>query len=178
MLYEWYYHNLYSIEECRYLQSKLNDIDASDRFRDTPGKDKNTHTKVVDTLLLEKDLDKFFRSIRFLNERYFGFKLFDRNPETINVNNYTVGKQYPLHKDSADSGTLHDLKLTAILNISNDSYTGGEFDLFLGDFYEILDISNPGTLLVFPSFTYHRVRPVLSGKRTTLSVWMDGPNFR
>jgi len=70
-----------------------------------------------------------------------------------------------------------DFKLTAILNISEEPFKGGEFDLFVNGEMNIPSIDKPGSLLVFPTFTMHRVRPVTQGVRKTASMWLSGPKF-
>ena len=37
---------------------------------------------------------------------------------------------------------------------------------------------NPGSAVIFPSFTNHKVEKITSGSRATLALWMDGPKFR
>ena len=35
-----------------------------------------------------------------------------------------------------------------------------------------------GTMIVFPSYMWHRVRPVTSGVRKSLVLWIQGPPFK
>ena len=35
-----------------------------------------------------------------------------------------------------------------------------------------------GTIIVFPSFIYHRLEPVTRGKRYSLVAWFEGPKFQ
>jgi PKHD-type hydroxylase len=67
-------------------------------------------------------------------------------------------------------------KLSAVLQLSDGAdYDGGQFEM---------DVEQPpcpeafkkkGSLLVFPSFAWHRVMPVTRGVRHSLVAWFDGP---
>ena len=59
---------------------------------------------------------------------------------------------------------------------------GGEFDIeIIGPRedirYETLKLSK-GSIVIFPSDKWHRVRPVTSGERKSLVTWFRGPPFR
>ena len=69
------------------------------------------------------------------------------------------------------------IKFTVILNVSDD-YTGGEFQLNSGG--DVMDITDfkPGAALMFRSNVQHKVNPVLSGTRETLSFFIRGPRWK
>ena len=76
-------------------------------------------------------------------------------------------------------------KLSATINLTDPSeYTGGDFEIDLrnnehGRNVITLDRIKPkGTVVVFPSFVPHQVRPVLSGERTSLVLWCLGPPWK
>ena len=76
-------------------------------------------------------------------------------------------------------------KLSATVNLTDPSeYTGGDFEIDLrnnehGRNIVTLDQIKPkGSLLVFPSFVTHQVRPVRTGERTSLVIWSLGPPWR
>jgi PKHD-type hydroxylase len=69
---------------------------------------------------------------------------------------------------------IYDLKYTVLLNVSEKKYTGGEFNIMLGDIFKFDTLNNPGSLIIFPSFLLHKVNPVTSGERKTLVVWKKG----
>jgi PKHD-type hydroxylase len=73
---------------------------------------------------------------------------------------------------------MADIKFTSILNLSTKPYTGGELTLFLGNEVLVDMLNTPGSLIVFPSFYYHKVSKVTSGERCTLSSWWYGPNWK
>ena len=150
----------------------------SDYMRDNPAVGKNLDCKVIDlTPEIESDLSTFLKFTRWTNENLFGFKVHDL-PLSVNWNTYGVGNEYPYHVDFTDMGSACDIKLTAIVDLSHEAYDGGEFEFFwMGQEFLIKEFG-PGTVLVFPSFIHHRVRPVKSGVRKSLSMWLTGPNWR
>ena len=81
------------------------------------------------------------------------------------------------HIDADMMSPIRDVKLTCLLNLSEEKYDGG--DLFLFRDQEIkVEKFNPGCAVIFPSFTNHKVSKITSGKRSTLAIWMWGPKFR
>jgi len=69
-------------------------------------------------------------------------------------------------------------KLTMVVQLSDPStYSGGELQLMPGAGI-ILARSEQGAATVFPGFVLHRVTPVTSGMRYSLTVWAHGPAFR
>tara|TARA_R100000988_G_scaffold38351_2_gene19152 strand:+ start:415 stop:1017 length:603 start_codon:yes stop_codon:yes gene_type:complete len=76
-------------------------------------------------------------------------------------------------------------KLSATVNLTDPSeYTGGDFELDLRNNHEgrnivTLDQIKPkGSILVFPSFVTHQVRPVRTGERNSLVIWNLGPPWK
>ena len=82
-------------------------------------------------------------------------------------------------------------KLSYSVNLTHpDEYEGGHFEYC--DAYGINPLSDPergviripqsgreqGSIIVFPSFIYHRVTPVTRGRRHSLVGWIAGPTFR
>ena len=107
---------------------------------------------------------------------------------------YKPGQYYDWHCDSWDGiykekgptqGKIRKLSVTVSLSDEKD-YTGGEleFDFRNNDPYTkrntsiCKDILPKGSLVVFPSFVWHRVKPVTKGVRYSLVVWNLGYPFR
>jgi len=177
-LYDWYtLKELYSNEECDALL-EISQNSQSDRLKDRGAAEKNVSTTVVEMHNYGHLLDKLFEMVQSVNRNYYGFDLFPERPLGMNVNTYSdFTNEYPYHRDCNAPGTSSDSKLTAIMNISNEPYEGGDFFMFFGHDNFIPELHQRGTLLVFPSYLYHKVTPVTSGKRITLSTWLQGPNF-
>jgi len=101
---------------------------------------------------------------------------------------YTVYEEkdhYDWHIDSHskpyDNGFIRKLSFTICLN---DDYEGGEFELSLPNpkpekhrFFKFDKVFKKGTLIVFPSFIWHKVNPVIKGYRKVLVGWVLGKPF-
>lgn len=85
---------------------------------------------------------------------------------------------YDWHHDVDWNGQgEHDRKLSVTVQLSHDAeYDGGNFE-----FEEIqtnADFRARGTVLVFPSYLRHRIKPVTSGTRYALVAWFFGPRWK
>lgn len=96
--------------------------------------------------------------------------------EGFQVAEYSApGGHYSWHNDIG-TGAFSTRKLSMSVQLSNATdYEGGEL--------EFADSTAPapkeiGSLIVFPSFLTHRVKPVTSGKRKSMVSWVSGPAFR
>jgi len=72
---------------------------------------------------------------------------------------------------------VFDRKLTAILQLSDgDEYEGGDL---VFDGIELDSRSREkGTVIIFPSYTQHRITRVTKGVRKSLVSWAEGPQWR
>lgn len=68
-------------------------------------------------------------------------------------------------------GKTRKLSMSIILN---DEYEGGEFEFF----GQQQVIGKRGTIIVFPSYMMHRVKPVTKGTRYSLVTWFCGEPFK
>ena len=168
-----------SLERCREIDSQLikDTSDWSKDIYDTRIRKTATVTPVAWTNAKNYIADLLEYST-FSNEMYFGFDLYKFSDHMcVNHNRYDADAQgeYDWHYDGLIKD-IYDVKLTVVLNISSEPVEGGEFELFLnGGPKRIHEIDVPGTVLIFPSWLYHRVLPVTKGTRKTLSMWLCGP---
>jgi PKHD-type hydroxylase len=178
MLYAWYlYKDFYTKDECAEILAHAQ-RHKSNTYSDLPAPGKKVDTFLVSTDQIKGHIARYFNAVDMANEDYFGFDI-PKIPQSISFNIYeNANNEYPYHRDGSAPGICSDIKLTAILNLSQEPYVGGEFDMFLGCDETLHDFDSPGSLLVFPSFFYHRVRPVTSGRRITMSAWFKGPMFK
>ena len=113
------------------------------------------------------------------NNNFFGF---DLHPLTslkkLNYNSYEVNTEYSWHIDATPRDPVRDIKLTALLNLSEEFYEGGELLLFRANEIICNEFNKPGSAIIFPSFINHKVNKIISGKRHTLAIWFSGPKFR
>ena len=88
------------------------------------------------------------------------------------------------------NGLIRKLSITVLLN---DDYEGGEFQFkFANEKMKGLDkvgrglktntltppMKGTGSVIVFPSYQLHRVKPVTKGTRYSLVGWACGPPFK
>jgi PKHD-type hydroxylase len=117
--------------------------------------------------------------------------------ESCQFTKYTKGQFYDWHCDSwnkpyirensnaPDHGKIRKLSVTVTLSDPKD-YKGGEleFDFRQNDpdkpnkKIKCKEILPKGSLIVFPSFVWHRVCPVTKGERNSLVIWNLGYPFR
>ena len=78
-------------------------------------------------------------------------------------------------------------KLSVTVSLSNPyEYEGGELEFDFRNtkpnkktnFRSCTEIKEKGSLVVFPSFVWHRVKPVTKGIRHSLVIWVLGESFK
>lgn len=80
-------------------------------------------------------------------------------------------------------GKIRKLSMTINLNKPGE-YDGGNLKFDFGPhaqrnrFHECTEIRPQGSIIVFPSYTYHQVTPVTRGTRYSLVLWSLGQPFR
>lgn len=132
--------------------------------------------------------EKFNRLIGNINEEFYGFDLYGYDSFQYTVYDGMHQGHYDWHSDllyGLDLGdTLHNsmtrkLSLVMLLNEPDVDFTGGELQLNVGRESEAFSVNlKKGSVAIFPSFVLHRVKPVLSGVRKSLVIWVEGPKFR
>ena len=118
-----------------------------------------------------------------INKKYFGFDLYGLT-EALQFTNYKApGGKYDSHVDRC-FGTLI-RKLSVIVSLTDENkYVGGDLEFDLRNFSDKSDniitckeIKPQGSIVVFPSHVWHRVKPVTKGTRQSLVMWNDGKPF-
>lgn len=96
--------------------------------------------------------------------------------EGLQVAEYrSPGGHYTWHNDLG-TGLFSARKLSMTIQLSDaDEYEGGELELMVSSEPAPKEI---GSLIVFPSYLEHRVKPVTSGLRRSLVGWVSGPAFK
>jgi PKHD-type hydroxylase len=100
----------------------------------------------------------------------------------IQYTEYHASEQghYSTHHDidwNRDDGLDRKLSITVQLSDPTE-YEGGEF------YFSEVETPNPelskkkGTILVFPSYLQHEVKPITKGIRKSLVAWFEGPTWR
>ena len=140
---------------------------------------KTSEVKFVRFGRINKFLNSFVDFCYTANINFFGYDLHPiTSQKRLNYNIYELGTEYNWHIDAVSRDPVRDIKLTALLNLSEDSYEGGELLLFKTLEINCKEFNEPGSAIIFPSFTNHKVNKIISGSRNTLALWMSGPKFR
>ena len=117
--------------------------------------------------------------------------------ESCQFTKYEKGQYYDWHCDSWDRPYIREnandpshgkiRKLSVTLTLSNPKeYKGGELEFDVRDkdpdkkpnIRKCTEILPKGSLVVFPSFVWHRVCPVKKGSRYSLVIWNIGWPYR
>jgi len=101
--------------------------------------------------------------------------------EPVQFGLYGQGEFYGKHRD-IDKGTPINRKISITIQLTDPKYyRGGDFVLWglEGEKEEYRDENwrNKGSVLVFPSFLYHKVEKVTKGTRASLVQWYAGPEW-
>jgi len=109
--------------------------------------------------------------------------------EDLQFTRYDIGDKYDWHYDNSREvypknhpfeGLVRKISFTILLS---DNFTGGEFEIECGhpgenqNRIESVSKLKKGSILIFPSFLPHRVKPVISGTRHSLVGWCCGPQW-
>ena len=119
--------------------------------------------------------------------------------ESCQFTRYGVGQYYGWHCDSwnqpynkpnspQEHGKIRKLSVTISLSEPED-YVGGNLEFDMRNqkdweqdkkkaIHECTEIRPRGSIIVFPSFVWHRVAPVVKGTRYSLVIWNLGYPFR
>lgn len=124
-------------------------------------------------------MDRLMRLVSQANHQAFGFDLTDFG-ESPQVARYDASREghFGWHSDIGAGNWAAKRKLTIVVQLSEpDAYAGGALDL-QPDTNLRSAPRDRGTAILFPSFVLHRVTPVTSGTRWSLTLWSHGPAFR
>jgi len=113
-------------------------------------------------------------------------------PETHQFTEYKKNQHYDWHTDAFEGpyqilndykyGKIRKLSMSLCLSDEN-YYKGGKllFSTLVNNKTKIFDIKNmnkKGSLVVFPSYIWHKVSPVTKGTRHSLVIWYLGNPYR
>lgn len=111
-------------------------------------------------------------NVTLASNTFAGWHFNVSTPEATQIAFYGIDQHYTWHSDSALMAKNNLIrKLTAICMLSDLSeYEGGKLE-----FEDTGEIElKKGDIIVFPSFSKHRVTPVTSGLRKTATMWVSG----
>ena len=116
-------------------------------------------------------------------------------PEQCQFTKYELNQYYDWHQDADNfipddgpqKGTLRKLSMTCQLTDGSE-YEGGELEFDFRDYNPVqrdeakhlikcTEIMKKGSIVVFPSYLWHRVKPVTKGTRYSLVCWHRGKSY-
>ena len=118
--------------------------------------------------------------------------------EPCQFTKYKLNQYYDWHSDSWEKvydqpktlshGKIRKLSMTCQLSDGSE-YQGGEFEFDFRNYDQhqrdeyknvrkVTEILSKGSIIVFPSFIWHRVKPITKGVRYSLVVWHLGYPFK
>jgi PKHD-type hydroxylase len=119
--------------------------------------------------------DKICQYVIDANDTHFKADIigFMEDMQVLHYGEDIGGGHYNWHIDCGPG--LSTRKLSVILQLSDpNDYTGCEL--------EVSAVPNipkeQGTLIIFPSYTPHRVTKLITGNRNSLVVWVNGPPYK
>lgn len=172
--------NIYNHEECEQICKAL-EQHISTMLKDLPSQTATKTAKVgiVSFGDVKDHLEKFKNLALDANKHLFGFDLYQiTDLENLHYNIYDSSAEYGWHIDASPS-PCSDFKLTALLNVSTEPYEGGELEVFFSSKPEtISEFSTPGSFFIFPSWIPHRITPLTSGQRKSVSMFLQGPALK
>ncbi|QZP08710.1 2OG-Fe(II) oxygenase [Caenibius sp. WL] len=158
------------------------EAEATVGFSETQRSDLGYRTSTIRWLDADRETDIVGRVMSFVrrsNRANFGVDIVA--PFDIQFTEYRASNKghYDWHQDVwLESPRPYDRKLSVVVQLSSpEDYQGGQFEFF--------GLQNPGdaftprgSLLIFPSYLQHCVRPVTDGHRRSLVTWVEGPRWR
>ena len=149
---------------------------------------RKSSTSWIDDVWLKKELKPYVD--RANQKAGWNFNLTKPEPSQFTV--YDEGQYYDWHIDSSYdvykkeddwNGLMRKLSVTVSLSDPLD-YEGGNLEFAIdGDepgknlFQTCREIFTKGSIVVFPSYVWHRITPVIKGRRLSLVQWNMGPGY-
>ena len=149
-------------------------------IKGTTNNKSDARSSQISWLYSSDDLNWVFRRITDivlnLNDRFFQFDLHGLN-EGLQFTNYKApSDKYDKHIDRSLDFTIRKLSLSIQLTNPKE-YKGGE--LFLYEDEKGTEMKKEqGTLILFPSYILHEVKPIIKGERNSLVSWVTGKQFK
>lgn len=184
----WYFKNLFNKKQIlqinKLIEKNFDCLEPKElSAKNSNNKEKKfvSSCKLIQWKKIKNLINTFNELVHQTNEENFGYDLYNlKDTSFINHNTYSeINKDnYDWHVDRS-TNLLMDCKLTALINLSTEKYEGGKFLLFNGgEELHVSELDNPGNAIIFKSNLNHKVTPITKGKRITLTIFYNGPNFK
>ena len=175
----WYWNNFFTKKEVQALNKSINKFRTKDDTKTKASKSIKTSTVYnVRYKDVYPNIADLIDSVWAVNEREFGYNLYQTQNPWLNYNAYKKGDQYTFHYDSSDS-LRYDIKLTLLINVSTQKYKGGDFSILMSETpTPIKEFTQSGDVLLLKSHILHKVNPITQGTRESLTMFLTGPKFQ
>ena len=174
-----YWHGAFTKEECKKIIqiAKKNGMIKGTTMNNNK---LNVRESKISWLYPSDDMNWVFRRVTDmvldLNQRFFNFDIFGLS-EGFQFTNYKApSNKYGKHVDRASDFIVRKLSISIQLTDPKE-YEGGELYLYEDDEGILMD-KKQGTLIMFPSYMLHEVKPVTKGERNSLVTWVTGNQFK
>ena len=175
----YYFKNGFSCEECNSIVAEFSEkcSEKSSVFTgDTGSVRKSKICWLPRTDSTRWIYSKFLEMAKSANEAMFHFDL-TTVMDTIQMAVYEEadGGKYDYHMDLGSNNKYACRKITMVCQLSDEgAYAGGNLEIM----EKGVVCREQGCVICLPSFLYHRVTPILRGKRYSLVMWVCGPPLR
>jgi PKHD-type hydroxylase len=170
----------FSKEQIIDINTKIHDeflVQKEDHSSSSQNVNKTGEFYHIPCLPFMEELHRWFWNCQRINTEVFGFDIYwNFHLDTMNYNMYGVGDEYEWHTDEFNF-EASDMKLTCLLNLSEEPYEGGEFHIN-GSKDDVALTFEPGMGMIFHSPIAHKVTPVTKGERISLTYWGIGPAWK
>ena len=178
-----YWENAFTAEECdhiiahskKFQPAKAAIVHENKLALDTEYRDSNIAFISCDGI--EWVYDRLTHCVKRMNENFFKFDLWGF-AENLQFTQYVAPSgKYEAHIDKFYGHQIR--KLSVVLQLSDPSdYDGCDLELLnSGERMPEKMKRDKGCLIVFPSYTLHRVTPITRGVRNSLVAWVTGKPF-
>tara|TARA_R110002020_G_scaffold6399_2_gene27272 strand:+ start:1877 stop:2446 length:570 start_codon:yes stop_codon:yes gene_type:complete len=141
---------------------------------------KNNQTFLIRYEKIKKYIAPLVEECMIRNKGSFGYDigpLLNKVGCNYNIYDSKNSANYDWHVDYSPN-LYEDIKLTVIINLSEEVYEGGDFQIQTTNEIVIPELKKIGSMIMFPSFIRHKVDPVIKGLRKNLTLFLAGPNFK
>ena len=197
-----FWEGAFSNEEIDTICKLMNSTPVNDAYIASPDTDENIDTGNVPIAKLNQEIrrskvsfhrpnesnqwifDRLNALIDLMNKRWYNFDLngYDQFQYTEYYGN--ENGRYGWHCDlflgkppKDTSIETRKLSLSLLLNNPGEDFEGGELQFGHESAHETANMKK-GSIVVFPSFQLHQVKPITKGVRKSIVIWVVGPKWK
>jgi PKHD-type hydroxylase len=128
----------------------------------------------------DKDNEWIYRKltdcVMAINNSFFNFELYGFTEKLQFTEYIEKNDGYKAHIDKIFNSLVR--KLSIVIQLTDPKeYEGCDLQILDSGESQTM-IRDQGTVIAFPSYVLHEVKPLISGTRYSLVAWVGGPNFK